>query len=65
MEIAHISPLMFCIHLGNMYASDYVDNRPEINDWLEENIKRTYLSRGIYVSFRSKYDASAFKLRWL
>lgn len=65
MKIVQISPLMFCIHLGNMYAPDYVDNRSEMNKWLEENIERTYLSRGIYVSFRSKYDATAFKMRWI
>lgn len=65
MKIVQISSLMFCIHLGNMYATDYDDNRCEMNDWLEKNIKRTYLSRGIYVSFKSKYDATAFKLRWM
>ncbi len=65
MEIVQISSLMFCIHLGNMYAPDYVDNRSEMDEWLEENIKRTYLSRGIYVSFKSKYDTIAFKLGWL
>lgn len=64
MEIVQISPLCFCIHLGNMYSLDYKDNRHEMNKWLEENIERTYLSRGIYVSFRSKHDAMAFKLRW-
>jgi len=64
MKIVQISPLMFYIRLGNMYAPDYNDNRREMNEWLEENIERTYLSRGIYVSFRSKHDATAFKLRW-
>ncbi len=64
MEIVQISSLMFCIHLGNMYAPDYVDNRGEMKEWLEENIERTYLARGIYVSFKSKYDATAFKIMW-
>lgn len=48
-----------------MYDPDYEDNRYEMNKWIEENIERTYLSRGIYVSFRSKYDAMAFRLRWV
>lgn len=65
MEIVHISPLMFCIHLGNMYSPDYYDPRTDIREWAEENITKTWYMDTIYVSFRSKDDAMAFKLRWL
>lgn len=62
--IKHISPLSFCICLGNSYSSGYHDPRPEIEDWCMNNINNTWHMHTIYISFSSKNDALAFKLRW-
>ncbi len=64
MEIVHISPLTFCIHLDQSWDPNRYDPRSDIEEWAEENIKNTWFMRSIYVSFRSKNDAMAFKLRW-
>lgn len=63
MKITHISLLCFCISvIGLEYQRQ---ERREMEEWLEENIKRTYFVRNVYITFRSKQDAMAFKLRWM
>lgn len=62
MKITHISPLCFCISIIGIEHQR--QEREKMNKWLEENIERTYFSRGIYITFRSRHDAMAFKLRW-
>jgi len=57
--ITHISPLTFYIDILLQY-----DNRPEIEKWLKDNAEKSYYMRMVYVSFKSKTDAVAFKLRW-
>jgi len=61
MEIKHITPLCFVV-LWGYYTED--DPRPEIEEWLEKNIERTYFTYEVYITFRSKYDAILFKMRW-
>lgn len=63
MNIKHITPLCFCISvIGLEHQSQ---ERREMEKWLKQNIKRTYFVRNVYITFRSKQDAMAFKLRWL
>ena len=64
MNIVRISPLTFCIHLGNIYQSGYYDPRSDINEWAKNNVMKTWFMRGNYVSFRSNKDAMMFTLRW-
>lgn len=61
MEVKHITPLCFCVTWG-YYTED--DPRLEIEEWLKANIKRTYFTHTVYITFRSKYDAILFKMRW-
>lgn len=61
MEIKHITPLGFCISYDSYQERD---PRSEIARWLDDNIKRTYFTYSVYVTFRSKYDVLLFKMRW-
>lgn len=63
MEVTHITPLCFCI-TWDYFAKENDDPRSEIEEWLEANIKRKYVTRTVYVTFWSKYDALLFKMRW-
>ncbi len=64
MNIVRISPLTFCIHLGNMYGPNFYDPRRDIREWAENNINKTWYMRTIYISFKSNNDAIMFALRW-
>jgi len=63
MKITHISPLCFCISVIGLEHQR--QERREMKEWIEQNIERTYFIRGVYITFRSKHDAMAFKMRWL
>lgn len=62
MKITHISPLCFCISVIDIEYQR--QERQKMKEWIEQNIERTYFIRGIYITFRSRHDAMAFKLRW-
>ena len=63
MKIIHISPLCFCISTIDISYSR--QERKDMEEWIEQNTKRTYFIRGVYITFRSEEDAMVFKLRWL
>jgi len=66
MQIKQMSLLGFYISYIDFSNDDIFINDPwpEIKEWLKKNIQNSYYIDGSYISFSSKYDALAFKLKW-